>query len=211
MLIKILYIKNRDMLSFGKLNKLLRKLWKRFLLRDIHYKNNYKGLDKLYLIEDPWQLNSPAEQFRFSETNRIIHKNFGLVNSILEVGCGEGHQSVYLKKICNQLFCLDISSRAIKRAKTKCPDARYFIGDIFSKEVEIYAPYDLVLACEVLYYVKEIDLFLKRLECLGKNCLVSYYQREIPILDPYIKRIKNAKLEEISYHNTRWRVAFWSH
>jgi hypothetical protein len=53
-------------------------------------------LKALYLVRDPWGMESPSETFRFSETNRLIGDQFGPANRLLELGCSEGYQSVWL-------------------------------------------------------------------------------------------------------------------
>src|SRR2546422_10776958 len=104
------------MTAFHKAATKLKETWKRFALRDVRYSNDYKKLNTFYTVPDPWLMSSPAEQFRFRETNRLIVAKFGRVASLLEIGCGEGHQSVYLQHVCNRLIGLDVSARAVKRA-----------------------------------------------------------------------------------------------
>jgi hypothetical protein len=40
-------------------------------------------LKALYLVRDPWGMESPSETFRFSETNRLIGDQFGPVDRLL--------------------------------------------------------------------------------------------------------------------------------
>jgi 2-polyprenyl-3-methyl-5-hydroxy-6-metoxy-1,4-benzoquinol methylase len=192
------------------INNIIIKLWKRFALHGIHYKDKYKKLNWLYYLKNPWELTTPAEKYRYEKTNELIQEYFGKVASLLEVGCGESYQSIYLKRVCDQLYGLDVSKRAIERAKLRCPSAKYFYGDIYSEEVAKSSPYDLVLACEVLYYVKDIKNFLYRANQLGKRCFFSYISREINVLDPIIKSFTQANFGEISYENITWRIVWWS-
>lgn len=197
------------MKKLSRINAEMFRLWKRFVLRGLHYSSNYKRLDWLYFLKDPWKLTSPVENYRFEKTNELILQFFGKINSLLEVGCGEGFQSVHLVKICNELIGIDVSHRAIERAKLKCPKARYFCCDIYSDEILKYSPYNLVVACEVLYYVKDVLSFLTKADQLGEHCFFSYIVRESPILDAYIRSMKKAQLNEISFSDIKWRVAWW--
>ena len=122
----------------------LKKIWMRFALRGVHYGNNYKKLDAFYMINDPWDMVSPSQQYRFAETNRLILEKFGRVGSLLEIGCGEGHQSLQLGQVCDRLTGLDVSARAVKRARRKCPPGEFLVGDIFSQEIGAKAPFDQV-------------------------------------------------------------------
>jgi len=63
-------------------------------------------------------------------------EQFGRVSSLLEIGCGEGHQSAQLQLVCDRLTGLDVSGRAVKRARGRCPGGEFLVGDVFSQEVD---------------------------------------------------------------------------
>ncbi len=69
----------------------LRDFWVRLALRRVHYADCTGKLDRLYRVEDPWQMESAREQARFAWTSRLIAAHFAPLGSILEIGCGEGH------------------------------------------------------------------------------------------------------------------------
>ena len=68
---------------------------------------------------------------------------------------------------------------------------------------------DLVVACEVLYYVKDIPRFLDRLSQLGRACLVTYYQGQAPALDPYFTEIPDCRRERFRRDDTEWNAVWW--
>ena len=47
------------------------------MLRGVRYSDNYRKIDSIYLLDDPWRMSSPGEQHRFAETNRVIAERFG--------------------------------------------------------------------------------------------------------------------------------------
>jgi SAM-dependent methyltransferase len=188
----------------------INRIFVRIALRGTHYSSNYSKLDTVYMVDDPWHMDSPSEKYRFEETNRLILEKFGRVRSILEVGCGEGHQSVILKNICNHLVGLDVSAKAVARAKRRCPGAVYYVGDISSREIDEFRPYDLVVACEVLYYMNDVSAALRRMQELGRNCFVTYYCREMESLDKWVLSIPGVSSEYFEYENIGWRAAWWS-
>jgi len=151
---------------------------------------------------------SEAEMFRFAQTNRVIARQFGHVGSLLEIGCGEGHQSVHLATICDRLIGIDVSPRAVERARMRCANGEFLVGDAFSAGIG-RGPFDLVVACEVLYYSSNVNAFLNRMRQLGQNGLVTYYVRELAMLDPEILRIPDVALDMIEFNSVRWRVAWW--
>jgi SAM-dependent methyltransferase len=188
---------------------MLRRIWKRFALRGVGYSSDYAKLDRLYMVNDPWRMTSPGEEYRFSETNRLILGEFGRVNSILEIGCGEGHQSVHLEQACNRLIGLDVSGRAVGRARRRCPGSEFLVGDIFCEKVHSRSPFDLVVACEVLYYMSDVPAALGRMGELGRNCLVTYFAREMDYLDPMVLSLPGAASAILEFEQVRWRAVWW--
>jgi SAM-dependent methyltransferase len=187
----------------------LRKQWARFFLHDVHFADRYDRLDALYRIRDPWELETEPQRYRFRETNRLISERFGRVESLLEVGCGEGHQSQHLLEVCEHLVGVDVSGRAVERARARCPRATFLEGDVFTAALGAGARFDLVVACEVLYYVKDVAAELKRLGELGRTCLVTYYARPAQTLDPYVLAIPGVDSETVRYGSSSWTVACW--
>jgi 2-polyprenyl-3-methyl-5-hydroxy-6-metoxy-1,4-benzoquinol methylase len=181
----------------------------RIMRRDIQYSNDYKKIDRIYIVNDPWFMDSPNEQHRFLETNRLILENFGKVDKLLEIGCGEGHQSLWLQRICDRLIGVDVSARAVDRAQKRCPGKEFLVGDVFSQKVVSKAPYDLVVACEVLYYISDVPAVLKKISELGRNCLVTYFDREIKTLDQHLLLWPGAASKNIEFGGFRWKAAWW--
>ena len=97
----------------------------------VDYRDEMSGFDRLYLVRDPWSLNCESERFRFRETNKVIAENFGYLDSLLEIGCGEGLQSRELQQVSQSLYGIDVSGRAIRRARRRCPDATFAISDMY--------------------------------------------------------------------------------
>lgn len=190
--------------SFGK------DIWARMLLRGVHYSDRHAHLDILYRVPDPWGLDCSKEKFRFAATNAIIGREFGKVGSLLEIGCGEGFQSVYLSEICDRLHGVDISPVAIKRARERCPGGSFTPTDIGRpRQVSIEAGSDLVVACEVLYYVKALPEFVDRMCGLGSACLITYHAPHRERLAPIIARGRDVRSELICHGDTEWVASWW--
>ena len=183
--------------------------WMRLILRNVSYSNNYKKLNLFYMINNPWRMDSPGEQYRFSETNRLILEKFGRLGTLLEIGCGEGHQSLYLQQICDRLTGLDVSAKAVQRARSRCPRASFLVGDVFSQEVDDLGPFDLVVACEVLYYMSDLPATLQRMRAIGCNNFVTYFGGAMKTLDMQILTLPGIASEIFEFEQTRWRAAWW--
>ena len=189
----------------------LRKFWLHRVHRGIDYSDNYYRLDVLYLWRNPWGFTDPREQMRFMETNRILLREFGQVATLLEIGCAEGHQTLHLMQVCGQLYGLDVSPRAIRRAKRRCPEAAFVAGDLANVERFTNAPqrFDVVVACEVLYYVEDVPGALKQMSDLGRHCLVTYHSSHREKLDRELTGIHFAGRETIRCDDHSWSVAWW--
>lgn len=188
----------------------LRDYWLRLALRRVHYADRADRLDRLYCIEDPWHMGSAKEQARFTWTNALIAACFGRPHSLLEIGCGEGHQSRHLATLCGQLYGLDVSARAVKRARRRCPDGRFAAGDPFVFGfADAPAVFDLAAACEMIYYVKDVPRFIARLSELGRACLVTYYDGQAPALDPYFANLPETGRDSFRHDGVLWHAVWW--
>ena len=188
----------------------LRDYWVRLALRGVHYTDRSDKLDRLYRVEDPWHMDSAQEQARFAWTNRLIAAQFAPLDTILEIGCGEGHQSQHLARLCRQLYGIDVSARAVQRARRRCPEAEFAAGDPFVFGLAGQpSPVDLVVACEVLYYVRDVPRFLARLSQLGQACLVTYYHGQAAALEPHFAALPDCGREQFRFGDTEWQAVWW--
>jgi SAM-dependent methyltransferase len=188
--------------------RMVRKLWRKFGNRKLTASDDYDGLDRLYKLEDPWEMTSGREQFRFRETNRFIEDCTGRVGSLLELGCGEGHQSVHLAGVCDRLVGIDVSGRAVERATARLPSADFRVGDIAG--LPIGSPrFDLVVACEMLYYVKDIPATLERMNQLGSACVVTLFSPSARIVVPHLASLPLSRRTWVYSDPYVWLFAFW--
>jgi SAM-dependent methyltransferase len=188
----------------------LRDYWVRLALRRVHYADRADKLERLYRVEDPWHMGSAKEQARFDWTNRLISTHLAPLDTILEIGCGEGHQSQYLSQVCGRLYGIDVSSRAVRRARKRCLDAKFAVGDPFDFCLPEMPPaVDLVVACEVLYYVKDVPRFLERISGLGRACLVTYYQGQAAALEPHLVGLGDCSRAQFWFEDTEWNALWW--
>jgi predicted TPR repeat methyltransferase len=192
------------------MDSFFKRTWMRLALRGVHYSDQNKKLDRLYRVKDPWNMESEKERHRFEETNRLILEKFGHVGGLLEVGCGEGHQSQELRRVCDRFHGLDVSSRAVQRAQERCPDLTFMVGEIFDDDLfKSIGRFDLVVACEVIYYMADTQAVIRRLSSLGKACLVTYYEAHAPKLDRYLAEVSGVQTTSFSHSETNWKAFWW--
>src|SRR5213083_2767158 len=103
--------------------RLLKSAWMRAIV-DIEratYRSAYERLDRAYRLRDPWHLSGAHEQARFAALDAYVQEHCPEVKSILEIGAGEGHHTVHLTAIVDDVVGVEVSGRAIRRARRRCP------------------------------------------------------------------------------------------
>jgi 2-polyprenyl-3-methyl-5-hydroxy-6-metoxy-1,4-benzoquinol methylase len=203
------------MLDIEKLRKkvarLTKRSWMKHALRNISNNDNHVGLERAYRVNDPWNLDSPVEHTRFAATNRALESCFGRVSSMLEVGCGEGLQSSYLQRLTDNLHGIDVSPTAVARARQRVPDAQFHVGDLCQLGWhEQGRRFDVVVACEVLYYVRDVPATLAAMNSLGDHCFVSFYSPEAHKLSDFIREMPNVQQGWATDSGFTWLMAWWS-
>lgn len=193
----------------SKLSARVRYHWRDSILPLAGIRQPARYFRWLYMLPDPYCFRSGREQARFERTAEIVKANFGELGSILEAGCGEGHQSVHLAGLCRRLVGFDLSGSAIARARRRLPGADLRVQDFEGFLGGRPEPFDLVCACELLYYLPDPRAALERLSRLGRACLVSYYRDAMPSLDPICLGMPSASSATIEHGKSLWRVVWW--
>lgn len=97
------------------------------------------------------------------------------INSITEIGCGEGYLSEYILSlnIVSKMKASDFSSDIIEIAKRKNnPDIKFYIKSIY--EIGDFEKSDILICCEVLEHLKDPAQGLKKLyDVTNKYLIVS--------------------------------------
>ena len=191
-----------------RLARYLRRSWMKYALRGTGREDNHARLDVAYKVRDPWNMESPLERGRFEATNAQVEKIFGRVGSLLEIGCGEGHQSEYLARLADRLHGLDVSATAVERARERVPGAEFAAADIHAHPWG-ERRFDLVTACEVLYYMKDVRAAIDRMSAIGKACFVTCYSPTLQTLAAEFDRIPGLQRDWMFHGSTVWLVAWW--
>lgn len=108
--------------------------------------------DTFFAREDPWDYGSDYEQEKYERTLALIPDE--PIGAALEIGCAEGVFTRMLAPRVGALTAVDISERALTRARARCADAPNLRFERFDLEAD--APprnLDLILCCELLYYL----------------------------------------------------------
>lgn len=192
--------------------ELARRMWMKYALRGVKQNDAHDRLDLAYKMPDPWHMSADREQFRFAETNRVIESSirprFG---RLLEIGCGEGHQTEYLARLADDVTGIDVSKSAVERARRRVPSATFVAGDLLAQPwAREKGRFDLVTACEVLYYMSDIPGFLRVMDELGSTCLVTYFAPAGRLCEKPVMALPGAQQTRFRFEDTEWVAAWWN-
>ena len=138
--------------------------------------------------DDPWAFATSA--YEAEKYERSISALAPHYDRALEIGCSIGVFTRRLAARCGDLLAIDISTRALERARERCADqpqvrfARAGVPRDFPN-----ATFDLIACCEVAYYWSDTDLAAMRerianaLEPNGDLLLVHW----LPKVDDYVR------------------------
>jgi 2-polyprenyl-3-methyl-5-hydroxy-6-metoxy-1,4-benzoquinol methylase len=182
-----------------RLETAVRRAWMKYALRGVKQNDAHDRLERAYLMPDPWKLDSEPERRRFAETNVRIERAFGHVGSLLELGCGEGHQSEQLVKVCDTLTGIDVSATA------------FAAGDLFAQPWAGEADrFDVVVACEVLYYLSDVPRTLDAMTRLARvGCLVTYFAPAERKIGPHFANRVGLERDSFRFGDTEWTAVWW--
>ena len=189
----------------------MRRAWMKYALRTVRQNDAHDRLDLAYKMPDPWHMASAQEQARFAETNAVIARELGeQFGSLLEIGCGEGHQTEHLATLAARVTGLDVSATAIERARRRLPDAEFAVGDVHAQPwAEERGRFELVTACEVIYYMSDMPRFLRTMDRLGHACLVTYFAPAARKVAVHVDAMPGVERSSFHYGDVEWIAAWW--
>lgn len=190
----------------------MRRAWMKYALRTVRQNDAHDRLDLAYKMPDPWHMASAQEQARFAETNAVIARELGEhFGSLLEIGCGEGHQTEHLATLAARVTGLDVSATAIERARRRLPDAEFAVGDVHAQPwAEERGRFDLVTACEVIYYMSDMPRFLRTMDRLGHACLVTYFAPAARKVEAHVRAMPGVEFGGFRHGDVEWVAAWWA-
>lgn len=109
--------------------------------------------------EDPWDLaSSEYEVAKFAHTHDVLADR--RYQQALEVGCAHGVLTGWLAPMCDSLLAIDISTKALAKARERVGDRPgvTLAQMAFPQETPNVEAFDLVVLSEVAYYWGLVDL-----------------------------------------------------
>ena len=69
--------------------------------------------------------------------------------------------------------------------------------------------FDLVVACEVLYYIKDIPATIERMRHLGRACFVTFFAPALVRVGPHLEGIEDLHKDWMQHQGETWLVCWW--
>jgi ubiquinone/menaquinone biosynthesis C-methylase UbiE len=143
-------------------------------------------------------------------------------NSILEIACGYGRWTQFLKDLCNNLIVIDLSEECINACKqrfSECSHIEYYVNDGKSLDMISDSSLDFVFSFDSLVHVDEsvVDAYICQIyrilnsdgvafihhSNLGEYCTRYSIIRKIPKLEGVLKLIG---ILDSDLHSRDWSV-----
>ena len=95
-------------------------------------------------------------------------------SSVLEIGCGKGSMTQFLKKANNRVLGIDISPTAVEKAKASHPEIEFRAMDALAIDT-LDETFDLAAAMMTLAYVSNWRGLLAKIASVADNALLVEY------------------------------------
>jgi glycosyltransferase involved in cell wall biosynthesis/peptidoglycan/xylan/chitin deacetylase (PgdA/CDA1 family) len=135
--------------------------------------------DQRFETPDPWNYASPYERKKYDRTLELLPDE--LIKQAMELACAEGHFTDRLAARVKSLVAIDISEKALERARLRCrhhANVQFRCLDLIDDAIP--GEMDLIVCSEVLYFLENIDALreitekLKRALAPGGRLLAAH-------------------------------------
>jgi 2-polyprenyl-3-methyl-5-hydroxy-6-metoxy-1,4-benzoquinol methylase len=129
---------------------------------------------------------------------------------LLDLGCGNGSVTKYVKGLGYQVEGIDPSIQGIEIARLESPDIKFYVGDT-SKSIVLEEKYDLIYSLEVIEHVYDPYSYMEFLASNLSNNGIAIISTPY---HGYVKNLVMALTGKLDAHFTAlWKnghIKFWS-
>ena len=111
--------------------------------------------ESVFEAADPWNYTSAYEELKYARTLSILPGT--RIGRALELACAEGHFTALLSPRVDALTAVDISTKALDRARERCrrmQNVEFQKLDFFSEPLA--GAWNLIICSEVLYFLNDL-------------------------------------------------------
>ena len=155
---------------------------------------------------DSWQQDDCRDLVKQTLVSTISRYNF---NNILDVGCGKGAITQFLKKENNTVTGIDLSHTAIKQAQQRFPDINFLQADVQEEQWISKLgseAFDLCICSQVLSYLKDWKEFLRTMSEHTQYIAIELYLPQDPI--GFIKSFTELEAAFFNFFEIKEKIFF---
>jgi cyclopropane fatty-acyl-phospholipid synthase-like methyltransferase len=162
--------------------------------REIKDKRLFEAISMKYAEKDVYPLSRKARKFQMQSLLKLVFKTYGEkeFNQVLEIGCGHGANSQYIKGYYKTYLGVDYSKELIKIAESRYAslNTRFICQNI--KELNDFENFDFIFGVGILHHATELDKVLKTLKNIShKNTIFAF--AEIQSGNPFIQLLRKIR------------------
>lgn len=155
----------------------------------------FNRIARKYAEKDQYIVSSKAREFQLMSLVKLIEKNLNVKHfrSVLEIGCGVGANSKYLKDHYVHYTGIDYSEEFIKLANSLHANnnTEFICGNLKDYTFQ-NANFDLVIGVGILHHLPDITIVLRNLKKqFNKNVIYGFI--EVQSGNPVIQLLRNLR------------------
>ena len=165
-------------------------------LKEKKDKELFDRISDEYSYKDVYPVSKKARAFQIDSIIEFVEKNYpiGARKSLLELGCGSGANSLYLKKLYNEYLGVDYSQGLIEIAKKKYQKGDAFFKVANIKDLSNFNTYDIVVGIGILHHVDNLDQVLEELKKVGhNNTIYVFYEPQAG--NPFLQFLRKLRMK----------------
>jgi len=134
-------------------------------------------------FKDPWE-QTTREQWAMEKCIAINLIKKLKAKRVIELGCGLGHFTNRIRRMGVDVLGIDISETAIKKARKRYPQCKFYNGDIMDKKVYLEFKPDVIVMSEITWYILDkiddfVDFFKRKMKNIPLIHLLTVYPKGI--------------------------------
>ena len=149
---------------------------------DMEKKQFIGRFDEMYQAEERDGYDSWYQEDMTSVVKQISLVILGRYNfaNIIDLGCGKGTFTHFVKRLNNRVVAIDLSETAIQKAQTKYPDIDFRVAEV--EEIsKLKESFDLAMAMDLLSYVENWQQIVKQLSGVAEYLYITLWLPDNPI------------------------------
>lgn len=156
--------------------------------------------DNKAFYEDYWDRDkaAPEEDPTSNQRTRFLLRTLkkqmvGNTISVLDAGCGHGYFTYFLKKKGYHVVGVDISYKAIEKARASCPEIEFKVCSLSDRLPFENNTFDVVWSTEVIEHIYDVYTYIREINRVLKP------KGLFVLTTPYHGLIKNLAIALFSY------------